>query len=293
MKSIAVKGYAKINLHLDVIGLLEGGFHAVNTVMQSISLFDEICVREKDGEQLSLSCDKEGVPCDEKNLAWRAAELFRETANVHRGFHIDIKKNIPMAAGMAGGSADAAATLVALNRLCDEPLDWETLLSLGSKLGADVPFCIKTGSAFADGKGDRLHPFPSLPENTIILAACGGEGVSTPWAYRTLDTAYDLFRAYEPISIEPLRKALDCGDIKDAAKSFYNIFETPILAERPVAKRIREIMEEEGALRAMMSGSGPSVFGVFDNTESAERAAMRIKETGSFVQITHPYEPKK
>ena len=203
------KGHAKINLHLDITGIEKDGYHSVNTVMQSISLFDTVTVTLTDGE-FSAESDAAGVPTDEKNIAVRAAMLFMKEIKSDRGAFIKIDKRIPMEAGMAGGSADGAATLKALNSMLDTPMSTEALCVLARKLGADVPFCVVGGSAFADGRGDILHPFPSLPD-CVIVAARGGEGVSTPWGYRLLDSVYGGFSedcGYTPRSLEPLRKVL-------------------------------------------------------------------------------------
>ena len=283
--SITEKAYAKINLHLDVTGILPDGYHAVNTVMQTVSLFDEITVsnikKTEDAPCFSVSCNVEGVPCDERNLAVRAALLFCKKTGISLKADIDIVKNIPMAAGMAGGSTDGAAVLRALNRATGFPLDTDGLCSLGAQLGADVPFCIVGGTLYADGKGDLLHEFPVLPECSIVIA-CEGERVSTPWAYRLLDETFSGFdgSAYTPKDVEGLKNALTCKDITATAASLYNIFEGPVLAERPVAADVKATLEEAGVMRAMMSGSGPSVFGIFACPKCAERAKALLEKKG-------------
>ncbi|MBQ8344937.1 MAG: 4-(cytidine 5'-diphospho)-2-C-methyl-D-erythritol kinase, partial [Clostridia bacterium] len=255
--SVTVKGYAKINLHLDITGRLEGGYHSVNTVMQTISLYDTVTVYPTETPCFVAECDKEGVPTDEKNIAVRAAMRFAERVKIPGGARICIEKRIPMAAGMAGGSADAAATLLAMNRLYGEPLSCDELCEIGGTLGADVPFCIVGGTKLADGKGEQLHDLASMPD-CVLVAACGGEGVSTPWAYGLLDRTYADFGEesdYRPYSTEALCCALSEQDVSGVARAMYNIFEGSVVAERPVARAIRTVMEEEGALRAMMSGS--------------------------------------
>ncbi len=282
-------GYAKINLHLDITGRSDDGYHGVETVMQSLSLCDTVTVTVRDDLAITVSCDKAGVPTDESNLAVRAAKAYMEAVGAPRGLHIDIQKNIPMAAGMAGGSADAAAVLRAVNRLYGEPLSRDALCALGAKLGADVPFCIVGGSAYADGRGDRLHPFASMPD-CFLVAACGGEGVSTPWAYRLLDETYADFDGtkYTPRTTETLREAMKNGDIYAVARAMYNVFEAPILAERPVARDIRAEMLSGDAIGAMMSGSGPSVFGIFDDEAKARKTAEKIAEKGYFSTVCQP-----
>jgi 4-diphosphocytidyl-2-C-methyl-D-erythritol kinase len=290
MKTVTKKGYAKINLHFDITGRTSDGYHLVQTVMQSISLCDEVTLSLREDGDLSLSCNVNGVPTDEKNLAIKAIIAFREKTGVKYGADIVIKKRIPMAAGMAGGSADAAATLGGFNELCGNLLSTDELCDIGAALGADVPFCIVGGTAYADGKGDILHDFKKMPD-CYILAACGGEGVSTPLAYRTLDEMYEGFGEggfYKPRGTELFSKAMDSGELPLIAKAMYNIFEEPILALRPIAREIRETMKKGGALGAMMSGSGPSVFGIFDKKDIAERVAEEIREKGYFAEVCRP-----
>ncbi len=287
-KSVCIKGYAKINLHLDVTGRMEGGYHRVETVMQSVSLFDEIELRLCEGDKISVACDVAGVPLDERNLAVRAARLFFEKTGTTSGLRITIRKQIPMAAGMAGGSTDGAAVLLGLNRLYHNQLSKEELCALGGRLGADVPFCILGGTAFAEGKGDVLHPFPTMPDCYLVLA-CEGEGVSTPWAYGLLDSLYNNFETVEyPRGMEQLKMAMADGDLTRTAHAIYNIFEEPVIAQRPVAAEIREVLLRSGALSAMMSGSGPSVFGIFTCEEQARMAAQALTEKGARPYVCHP-----
>ncbi|MBR2353569.1 MAG: 4-(cytidine 5'-diphospho)-2-C-methyl-D-erythritol kinase [Clostridia bacterium] len=290
ISSVTEYGYAKINLHLDMLGRLPDGYHSVATVMQTISIRDEVTVIPNESGDFFATCNVEGVPSDEKNIAVRAAKLFCMRTGTVMGGEIRIHKEIPMAAGMAGGSADGAAVLRALNRLREDPLSVEELCEIGSKLGADVPFCIVGGSAYADGKGDVLHPFPEMPD-CVIVAACEGEGVSTPWGYGLLDRTYSNFESgcgYTPRSIDGLRNALEKKDLRAVCRNMYNIFEKPILAERPVAANVKRLLLESGAVGAMMSGSGPSVFGVFTDEQEAEQAGNRLKEEGYYPYICHP-----
>ncbi len=289
MESMIALGYAKINLHLDITGRRDDGYHNVETVMQSISLADTVTVSACEDQEITVCCDKLGVPTGDRNLAVRAARLYMESVGVRRGLHIDIQKNIPLAAGMAGGSADAAAVLRAVNRLCGEPLDREALCTIGARLGADVPFCIVGGSSYADGRGDCLHEFPSMPD-CYLVAACGGEGVSTPWAYGLIDRTYSNFdgTCYTPHTTDALRHAVQEGDLRALAARMYNVFEAPILAERPVAASIRQAMLSGGALGAMMSGSGPSVFGIFDDEARATAVTETLVERGYFAAVCRP-----
>lgn len=281
MKKEIIKAYAKINLHLDVIGKAENGYHEVATVMQTVSLCDEVEILLNDSGNHSIICNSPSVPTDRKNLAWRAADLFFERAGLCYGAEIKIKKNIPVAAGLAGGSTDAAAVFVGLNRLCGYPLSDEELLALGARLGADVPFCISGGTKFADHYGELLHDFPKMPE-CFIVVGCGNEGVSTPWAYSTLDEKYcDFVKGkYTSRDISPLDLALRSGDVTKMCHCLYNIFEGAIEPHRPQVSRIKEVMRECGAIGAMMSGSGPSVFGVFNDEISATKAVKQLCAEG-------------
>ena len=173
-----------------------------------------------------------------------------------------------------------------------DPLDMDELCALGSRLGADVPFCVRGGTALAEGKGDLLTPFPSMPACTLVLA-CEGEGVSTPWAYGLLDEKYGNFEGeLFPKGIVELKRAMEQGDLFKTARRIYNIFEEPVLAQRPVAAEIREILLREGAHGAMMSGSGPSVFGIFGTEKDAQRAADALENRGYRSYLCHPVDPQ-
>ena len=284
-----IKAYAKINLHLDVTGIAENGYHFVNTVMQTISLCDDVEVVLTDAERHTISCTDKSLPTDEKNLAWRAADIFFERAAISKRTDIKITKRIPAAAGLAGGSADAAAVFIALNELSGYPLTEEELLLAGARLGADVPFCIAGGAKFADRFGDVLHDFPGMPDCYIVVSA-GREGVSTPWAYSMLDTELAGFSegAYSPRGMDALRTALEQRDLLGVSQNIYNIFEGVIEKERADVGVIRHKLTECGALGAMMSGSGPSVFGIFDDREKAEAAKDALLSFGFAAFVTEP-----
>ena len=289
MQKFSVSAYAKINLHLDVLGIAENGYHLVDTVMQTVSLCDDVDVSLNYMGLHSITCNVPGIPLDAKNLAWRAADIFFEKTGLPFGADINIVKRIPAAAGLAGGSADAAAVFIALNELCGKPLTDEELYVISAKLGADVPFCIAGGAKFADRFGDVLHPFFELPDCYVVVT-CGREGVSTPWAYAKLDDTYSRFAegAYTPRSLEPLEDALKSGNIIGVCENMYNIFECVIEKERAEVGMLRGIMQESGALGAMMSGSGPSVFGVFDDPQKAEAARSAIAALGLEAFVCKP-----
>ncbi len=287
-----IKAYAKINLHLDVCAKRDDGYHDVSLVMQSVSLCDNIKVTRQDNGEFICRANRENVPTGDENIAVRAARLFASNCKECKGALIEIEKNIPMAAGLAGGSTDAAATLVALNRLYKKPFGEEELCKMGAMLGADVPFCISGGTAYTDGRGDIIHGFPSVPEDIYFVIACGGEGVSTPWAYALLDKKFDNFKGYIPQSTKALETSLTGADAKSFSDFIFNIFEEPIFKERETARKIKETLLESGARSAMMSGSGPSVFGIFDRFENAQFAAERIKSLNFeyFAEIATPIQ---
>ncbi len=281
------KGYAKINLHLDVTGIIQNGFHSVCTVMQSLSLCDDVTLTLRNDSTHTVSCNIENVPTGRNNIAIRAADAFCETSGVKLGVDIHIEKHIPMAAGLAGGSADAAAVLKGMNELFGNPLSMDVLCRIGGRLGSDIPFCIMGGTRLADGKGDLLHPFPSMPDCTVIVA-CGGEGVSTPWAYGLLDDIHNKFSDYTPHSVDALLTAMQSGSINGIANSIFNIFEAPILERRPVARQLKQIMLDRDALGAMMSGSGPSVFGIFTDSRAVDLTCEGIRALGVTPHVCKP-----
>ncbi len=308
MKKV-IYAWAKINLALDITGRRADGYHTIAGVMQAISLCDTVTVEVTDpvdgmylcvmgprpgmAEEICLTCSNPDLPTDRRNLAFRAAEkFFSATGRGCRRLAIHIEKRIPAAAGLAGGSTDAAAVLVALNEAFGAPLSSSELCEVGVSLGADVPFCILGGAQITEGVGEILTPISPLPDCELVIA-CGGEGVSTPAAYGALDALYGDFRpdAYAPreAQLTSLKSALAKGDLDAVCGNLYNIFETVILPERPVAREIRSILLAEGAMAAMMSGSGPSVFGIFRKGEgSAQQAKTALEARGIPAWICTP-----
>lgn len=285
--NIQINAYAKINLHLDVTQIRDDGYHNIQSIMQSISLCDIVDIEITDDKSIIIECDVTGVPLDEKNIAYKAARRFFDKADIEKGAIIKIQKNIPMAAGLAGGSADGAAVLVGLNKLFNGILSKDELYSIGASLGADVPFCMNCGCCVTEGIGDKLTEISSLPSNTVLVIACGGEGVSTPMAYKLLDEKHKRFVNYIPKSYNKLVDSL-YNEKSDFHRYFFNIFEEPISNERPVVTEVRALMLDNGAKVAMMSGSGPSVFGVFDNIETARDSVELIKSQGYFADVAFP-----
>ena len=303
---ITLRANAKINLFLDITGRREDGYHTITGVMQAISLHDTVTVavaeptdgmrictlgpRGRQAEEIILTCSNPEIPTDNRNLAWKAAEkFFTATGCGCRRLTIHIEKRIPAAAGLAGGSTNAAAVLMALNELFDRPLTDEGLRGVGVLLGADVPFCIAGGAQITEGIGEALTAVPPLPDCELVIA-CGGEGVSTPAAYKALDGLYGNFdpAVYTPHREEltALLAALREGSAEDAGRWVFNLFETAILPERPVARSIKETLLSAGAVTALMSGSGPSVFGIFrkgDGRAQIAKAALEARGIPTWV----------
>lgn len=299
---LTVTAHAKINLLLDITARRPDGYHNITGVMQAISLSDTVTVAVTDpvdgmylctmgprpgmAETITLTCSNPDLPTDSRNLAWRAAEkFFSATGRGCRVLRIHIEKRIPAAAGMAGGSTDAAAVLVALNRLFGEPLTPAALCEVGVTLGADVPFCILGGAQITEGVGEVMTALPAMPACDLVIA-CAGEGVSTPAAYKALDVRYGNFApdAYAPHygELSALVDALKAGDLDGVCGGGFNIFESVVLPERPVARGIKETLQAAGARLAMMSGSGPSVFGVFPKGDPGVRKAVEMLEAQGY-----------
>ena len=283
---------AKINLYLDVVGRRENGYHEIVSLMQTVSLCDIVTVSYLPAEQTVIRLDASGnsaMPTDNRNLAWRAAEKFLVAANRRGEVRITIEKHIPMAAGLAGGSSDAAAVLRALNSLCGSPLSTNELCRVGATLGADIPFCIVGGGSMVRGIGERLEAVDTMPPCHLVVS-CMGEGVSTPWAYGKLDEAYGFF-ANVLQNEAPAREILDLmqrDGVVSACPRFFNLFEEVVPTVQPYVNRLKAIMQENGAVRAMMSGSGPSVFGVFATPEAADKACSALRAFGAPAFVCHP-----
>ncbi|MBQ7173204.1 MAG: 4-(cytidine 5'-diphospho)-2-C-methyl-D-erythritol kinase [Clostridia bacterium] len=277
---------AKLNLLLSVEGKRPDGYHELVSVMQTVSLCDLVTIDYRPESFTKISLDVSGaarLPGDCTNLAYRAAEAFL-TATGRRGEVIlRLEKHIPMAAGLGGGSADAAAVLRGLNRLCGSPLSKEELCWLGRTLGADVPFCIVGGTSLATGVGEKLSSISPMPQCAIVVA-CGGKGVSTKEAYAIIDEAKQKRQALP----DAIAKAFEEKDLAAAFPCFYNDFETVVEPLRPMVREIKTTMKESGALFSMMSGSGPSVFGIFPDPKTADTCQAALPQKGISAFVCHP-----
>lgn len=265
---------AKINLTLDVTGKLENGYHTLSMIMQSIDVCDELSFEKITDEKIILSMNKElpdKIPV-EKNLVYKAAKLMKETFDIKGGFKIHLEKNIPAAAGLAGGSSDCAATLIGINELCKLNLDTESLCKIGVKLGADVPFCIKKGTMLAEGIGEILTPLPPLSGVPLVLIK-PNISISTAYVYQHLNL--------NGLDHHPDNKAMISyianKDIKKIADSLSNVLETVTVPENPIIDELKHYLTENGAIGSLMSGSGPTTFGIFENVEIAKEAYDKAK----------------
>ncbi len=299
MPALTLEAHAKINLFLDITGRRPDGYHTISGIMHSVSLCDTVTLTlaplsDEEAPRHTLSCTNPDLPTDGRNLALRAAAaFFGATGTGNTLLHIHIDKRIPAAAGMAGGSTDAAAVLKGLNQLMGEPLTLDALCRLGLSLGADVPFCIVGGAQITEGVGEILTPCAPLPSCHLVIA-CAGEGVSTPAAYKKLDELYGNFdgSAYTPKSgaLAAQLNALRSGDLNGAGKYAYNIFESAVLPTHTKAGYIKNTLAEAGAVFAMMSGSGPSVFGVFNDETTARAAAEGLQKQSIPSWVCNPTE---
>ncbi len=288
-RRITKYAYAKINLYLDILSKREDGFHDLLTVMHSLAMHDIVSVETFPCPQTEISLRVFGarLPCDEHNLAHRAATLYLETVGRRARVHLNIRKNLPIAAGMAGGSSDAAATLRALNELYRYPLDEKTMLALGAVLGSDVPYCMVGGTQICRGRGEKMTPIVCKNPLYAVVATGGRERVSTPRAFAATDAYYRDFDGSVPHGGEPdtLYAALQSGMLPDTPDCVYNAFEPVIFPSCPIAESLRAKMLSLGAYTAHMSGSGPSVFGLFRTMEEA-KAAARIIGPGAHATMS-------
>jgi 4-diphosphocytidyl-2-C-methyl-D-erythritol kinase len=271
-----VKAYAKINLSLDVTGKMEDGYHSIESVMQSISLYDVVTLSDRGAQEIVVSCDNPAIPPGPDNLAYKAAYVLSKELGLKRGVGISLKKNIPVASGLAGGSTDAAAVLRGLNRLWDLNLKAEELTTIGALVGADVPFCIRGGTMLATGIGDRLKPISSPATIRYVLISPGLQ-VSTKETYHKFDGLHHIFRRPDTPS---LVKALEAGDVENVARNLCNVLEEVTLSEHKGLRDTKEEILKAGALGALMSGSGSSLFGIAKDEEDARRICARLRDKG-------------
>lgn len=276
------KAYAKVNIGLDVLRRREDGYHEVKMIMQTVNLFDNLSIEdfEDDNGTIVISANQDTIPVNEDNLIYKAAKLLMDEFSISKGVKIHLEKNIPVAAGMAGGSTDAAATLVGINEVFSLGLSTEELMKRGVKIGADVPYCIMGGTALSEGIGEVLSEIKGFPQCHVLIAK-PPINVSTKYVYENLH-ANEL--KYHP-DIDGLIEFIKKGDLYGIASKMENVLETVTVKEYPIIEEIKTFMKENGAINSIMSGSGPTVFGLFDDIEKAEEAFLKIKEKNYTNQI--------
>lgn len=277
---IEIYAFGKINLTLDILHKRSDGYHEVAMVMQAISLSDKVIVDKTFGD-IKVTTNIPDLACDESNLAYKAAKIVKDIYQVKAGAQIAIEKHIPMAAGLAGGSADAAAVLRAVNKLWSLHLTMEELERIGAKLGSDVPFCLRGGTMLATGRGEILSPLSSMPECYLVLAK-PRISVSTAWVYQH----YNVKEARRHPDTAKMLNALNQQDITGVAAEICNVLESVTIPEHPEIALLKEELRALGAMSSMMSGSGPTVFGLMPDKKAAEAAAETIKaKHGDKVEV--------
>lgn len=275
-----IKAYAKINIALDVVGKREDGYHLLRMIMQTIDLYDEVEV-EKNNSGIGIKCNKHYVPTDERNLAYKAAKLFKETYSIDDGVDIIINKFIPVSAGLAGGSTDAAAVLKLMNKIFNVNADVQELRALGLKLGADVPYCISGGTALCEGIGEEITELKRFKDKILVLIK-PPFGVSTKEVYKEFDLSKAIFHP----KIEELIKGMENDDLTFVSNNMKNLLENVTLRKHKVISRIKEETILNGAIGTMMSGSGPTVFAFFDDMLQAQMCYDIMKKKYKDVFIT-------
>lgn len=269
-----LRAFAKINLGLDILRKREDGYHEVRMIMQTIQMYDVLEMKKVKKPGISLSVNYPYIPSDERNLVYKAAKLLMDEFQVKSGVDIRLEKFIPVAAGMAGGSSDAAAALVGINRLFKLGLSEKDLMDRAVNIGADVPYCVMRGTALAEGIGEKLTRITPVPD-CFVLIGKPGINVSTKAAYESLQ----LDKITTHPDIDGMIKDIECGNLLAMTEKMGNVFEPGIIGKYPVIGEIKELMEAHGALKAMMSGSGPTVFGIFDDRKKMEAAAAALRES--------------
>ncbi len=286
MRTITKKAYAKVNLALDVLRRREDGYHEVKMIMQNLDIYDELTFSvyengtQPSNRKITITTNKEGIPTDSSNLIYKAVELMFDEYGIEAEIDIHLTKNIPVEAGMAGGSTDCAATLHAINELFNLGADTKKLMELGVKLGADVPYCVMAKTALSEGIGEVLTPVEPL-KDCYVLVVKPPISVSTKMVYTNLN-ANELEKHPD---VDGMIEALKISDLSGVASRMENVLETVTVHMHPEIETIKKAMKEKGALNAIMSGSGPTVFGIFDDEEVAKMAAEHIRSLGVSKEI--------
>ena len=280
MRELKLKARAKINLGLDVVRKREDGYHEVRMIMQMINLYDKITLRKKTEPSITVTTNLSYLPVNEDNLVYRAAKLLMDEFQVDGGLEIELQKYIPVAAGMAGGSTDAAAVMVGVNRIFQLGLNKKQLMERGVKIGADVPFCIMRGTALAEGIGEELTPLPAMPHCSLVIAKPKIH-VSTKFVYGNLKVG----ELTEHPDIDGQVQALRENNLEQLVTRMGNVLETVTIPAYPVIDEIKHTMMKYGAMGAMMSGSGPTVFGIFEKEDKAQEVCRLLKKEKAAKQV--------
>ena len=292
MDKLQLKALAKINLGLDVLRRREDGYHEVKMIMQTIGLHDDLEIRKTKTPGIQVKTNLYYLPTNENNLVYKAAKLLMDEFQIQDGVSIQLKKRIPVAAGMAGGSSDGAAVLWGINQMYGLGLSMQALMERGVRLGADVPYCIQRGTALAEGIGEKLSVLPPMPKCTILIAK-PGISVSTKFVYENLH-ANDLKPEQHP-DVDSMIEAMRQKDLGLLCSRMGNVLETVTIPAYPVINEIKRTMMDNGAIGSMMSGSGPTVFGIFDSPAAAKQAvkAVRAAKLAKQIFLTTPYNVKR
>ena len=294
IKHLSLKAYGKINLGLDVLRRRDDGYHEVRMIMQTVGIYDRIDLIYKETPGITVETNLYYLPDNENNLVYKAAKLLMDEFHVQKGVHIRLRKYIPVAAGRAGGSSDAAAVLFGVNKMFSLGLTTEQLMDRGVKIGADVPYCVMRGTALSEGIGEILTPLPVPPQCQVLIAK-PGISVSTKFVYENLH-ANELRPEQHP-DIDGMMEAIKQKDLYGIADRFGNVLENVTIPAYPVIQEIKDLMLEQGAIGALMSGSGPTVFGLFTNPKAAAKAHEEMRfgagaELAKQVYLTNFYNPR-
>lgn len=280
MDFIKLKARAKINITLDVLRRREDGYHDLSMIMQTINLCDNIFIKKTENKNIELKSNLNWLPCDGRNLIYRAAEVLKTKYDIKDGIFIELKKNIPVAAGLAGGSTDCAAALVGIRNLFKLPVSNEELMAIGKELGADVPYCIMRGTALAEGIGEKLTQLPPFP-NCYVLICKPPINVSTATVFGSLD----LSRIEKHPDNDKVIELIKNKDLKGICENMCNVLENVTIANYPIVADIKKYMLDDGAIGSMMSGSGPTVFGFYEDYDTTLNALKHIRYKTKIKEI--------
>lgn len=277
--SIVLKSYGKINLGLDVLRRREDGYHEVRMIMQTVGLYDVLTMKKRKDDKIEMTCNLSFLPTDERNLVYKAVKLIKDKYHIKDGVKINLSKRIPVAAGMAGGSSNCAAALKGMNQLFDLGLSIDELCEIGVTLGADVPYCIWGGTALSEGIGEKLSRVDAMPDCYILIAK-PGISVSTAFVYKNLD----LLALSKHPDIDGMLECLKEKDLTGICDRLENVLETVTIKEYPIIEKVKKHLMDQGAKGALMSGSGPTIFAVFEDKKTADNAMESLRSIEDIKQ---------